>query len=392
MYEKFYHLKEKPFQIVPNPSYLYMSSVHETAVTYLEYGLMENVGFILLTGEVGTGKTTLVRHIMNQFESEKDIAVIFNTNVSGDELISLILQSFDLEPEPASKTQNIETLYRFLIEKYAQNRPVLLIIDEAQNLSDAALEEVRMLSNLQGDDQSLIQIMLVGQPELKSRLKEPGHSAFSQRIAVNFFLSALTQEETRSYIAYRLENAGGNPNIFTPEAVEKIFYASKGIPRAINLLCDAALVYGFGYEFETIDAPVIEQVIQDKGGMGLTNETDEFKKGAFSFYDEKTREENMDRLQRLEDAIILMKRQVDYVSAQMEKLEETVKGFQENLDHTLKDLLVEERKQNDQLLIAYSRLRVKYHNLMKVWKMKKEKPASDDDEIIVLKQELRGKE
>ena len=392
MYETFYHLKEKPFQIVPNPSYLYMSSVHENAVTYLEYGLMENVGFILLTGEVGTGKTTLVRHIMDQFEDEKDIAVIFNTNVSADELIRLILQSFDLEPDSGSKTKSIEILYQFLIQRYAQNRPVLLIIDEAQNLSDEAIEEVRMLSNLQGDDQNLIQIMLVGQPELKHRLKMPGHSAFSQRIAVNFYLSGLTDTETKSYITHRLEKAGGNPNIFTPKAVEIIYHASKGIPRTINLLCDAALVYGFGYEFETIDAPVIEQVIQDKGGMGLADKTDTDKKDAFSFYDEQAHEIAAGRLQKLEDAVVLMKRQVDYVSAQMEKLEAKVKEFQGNLDHTLKDLLVEERKQNDRLLIAYSKLRVKYHDLMKLWKMKKEKKAEDDGDVIVLKQEHREKE
>jgi general secretion pathway protein A len=391
MYEKFYNLKEKPFQIVPNPSYLYMSSVHENAVTYLEYGLMENVGFILLTGEVGTGKTTLVRHIMDQFEAEKDIAVIFNTNVSADELICLVLQSFELEPEPGTKTKNIETLYQFLIQKYAQNRPVLLIIDEAQNLSDEAIEEVRMLSNLQGDDQSLIQIMLVGQPELKVRLKKPGHNAFSQRIAVNFYLSGLTDAETESYITHRLNKAGGDPGIFTPKAIEKIHHASKGIPRTINLLCDAALVYGFGYEFETIDAPVIEQVIKDKGGMGLTDETDGNNKAGFSFHDKQGHEENTDRLQRLEDAAVLMKRQVDYVAAQMEKLEGKVKGFQENLDRTLKDLLVEERKRNDQLLIAYSKLKVRYHNLMKIWRMKKERGGEDDGDVIVLKQEHRGK-
>jgi general secretion pathway protein A len=394
MYEKFYSLKEKPFQIVPNPNYLFMSSVHENAVTYLEYGLMENVGFILLTGEVGTGKTTLVRYIMNQFESEKEIAVIFNTNVSSDELICLILQSFDLKPEPRAKTQNIETLYQFLIEKYSQSRPVLLIIDEAQGLSNEALEEVRMLSNLQSDDQNLVQIMLVGQPELKDRMKSPGHSAFSQRIAVNFFLSGLTDTETESYITHRLKKAGRNSNIFTPKAIERIYSASKGIPRTINLLCDAALVYGFGYEFETIDAPVIEQVIKDKGGMGLAVETDENKNGAFSFCDGHIFEENTARLQKLENAVVLMKRQMDYVSSLAEKQEEKVKGFQENLDHTLKDLLLEEKKKNDQLLIAYSRLQVKYYNLMKLWKMKKEKQVEDEDDgdVIMLKQEVRRKD
>ena len=266
MYENFYGLTEKPFQIVPNPSYLYMSPVHENALTYLEYGLIENVGFILLTGNVGTGKTTLVRHIMDQFEAEKEIAVIFNTLVTTDELVYLILKAFELEPEHGNKAKNLEILYQFLIKKYAENKQVLLIIDEAQNLSDNALEGIRMLSNLQSDDQNLIQIMLVGQPELKDRLQQPGHNPFAQRIAVNFFLSGLTDTETRSYIIYRLEKAGGKPGIFNPEAIDMIFQASGGIPRSINLLCDAALVYGFGYEFETINATVIEQVIKDKGG------------------------------------------------------------------------------------------------------------------------------
>lgn len=392
MYETFYGLKEKPFQIVPNPDYLYLSAVHENALTYLEYGLMENVGFILLTGKVGTGKTTLVRHIMNQFEPVKDIAVIFNTNVTSAELISLILKSLDLEPDPNSKTNNIDILYQFLIDRYAQNRPVLLIIDEAQNLSDEAIEEVRMISNLQSDDQNLIQIMLVGQPELKTRLEQPGHNPFAQRIAVNFFLSELTDLETEAYITYRLEKAGGKPDIFSPEAIELIYKTSQGIPRTINLLCDTALVYGFGYELDTIEAPVINQVILDKGGLGLQTEQ-EHKPNLFSFSDsQQALGLYEERFQKLEDVIMLMKRQVDYVVTQTDKQEENVKELQKNLDNTLKKLLTEERDRNNQLVAAHSKLKIKYNNLIKLWKSKKETPNPDDSDIILFQQESKGKE
>jgi general secretion pathway protein A len=306
-------------------------------------------------------------------------------------LICLILQSFELEADAGVKSKNIDFLYQFCIEKYAQNRPVLLIIDEAQNLSDEALEEVRMLSNLQGDDQSLIQIMLVGQPELMVRLKKPGHSAFSQRIAVNFFLSRLTDTETESYIKHRLKKAGGDPNIFTPKAIEKIFDASKGIPRTINLLCDASLVYGFGYELETIDAPVIEQVIKDKGGLGLNTENEK-QMSSFSLYDEHgVPEANEDRLQRLEDVVLLMKRHVDYSLAQMKKLDEKIKVFQENLDGTLKDMLVKERNRNNKLMESYLKLKLKHDYLMKLWKEKKETTSSEDNsDIIQLKPKSRG--
>lgn len=365
MYENFYGLTEKPFQIVPNPSYLYMSPVHENALTYLEYGLMENVGFILLTGKVGTGKTTLVRHIMNQFEDEKEIAVIFNTHVTTDELVYLILQAFELEPEPGSKARNLEIFYQFLIKKYAENKQVLLIIDEAQNLSDNALEGIRMLSNLQSDDQNLIQIMLVGQPELKDRLQKPGHKPFAQRIAVNFFLSGLTDTETRSYIIYRLEKAGGKPDIFNPEAIDMIFQASGGIPRSINLLCDAALVYGFGYELKTIDTTVIQQVIKDKGGMGLNAETDN-KKGPFPLYAEpEVGKADGERMQKLGDSVQLLKMQVDFLAKGMVALKIKTENFTKHMDRKLEKLLNFERKRSDKLMVAYTRLKLKYDALLK---------------------------
>jgi general secretion pathway protein A len=351
MYEKFYSLKEKPFQITPNPKYLYMSPVHENALTYLEYGLMENVGFILLTGDIGTGKTTLVRYLLDQFGSEKEIAVIFNTNITADELLCLILQSFDLKPEEGKKTKNIEKFHEFLIDRYSKNKQVLLIIDEAQNLSDEVLEEVRMFSNLQSDDQNLIQIMLVGQPELKNRLQQPGHNPFAQRIAVNFFLSGLTDKETQSYIAYRLEKAGGNPDIFSPKAVDMICRVSRGIPRTINLLCDTALVYGFGYELETIDVPVIEQVVRDKGGMGIYNENKKIK-------------DNRNKLKSQENNTVVLERREDWLVEKVEDLEEKIKRLREDLDVILKILLFEERKRNDHLLTLYKELKTKYDSLL----------------------------
>jgi len=383
MYKNFFGLKENPFEITPNPDYLYLSPNHENALTYLEYGLMKNVGFILLTGEVGAGKTTLVRYLTSQFDTEKEIAVIFNTNVTPDEFLCLALKSFKLEPLDGNRIKNLDILEQFLIDRQSKNKQVLLIIDEAQNLSDAALEEVRMLSNLQSHDQSLMQIMLVGQPELRGRLLQPGHSPFAQRIAVNFFLSGLTEEETESYIFHRLKKAGGNPDVFNSRAIEMIFQASKGIPRTINLLCDAALAYGFGFEIETIDTNVIEQVLKDKGGMGFNTEN---KTGPFSFYDEDgVAKVDDDRVKRLEKAVSLIKRHVDYATTQIEKLEKNING-------TLKDLLEKERDRNNKLMESYLTLKVKYQNLMRLWKMKKNASISDDSDVIVLNQEYRGKD
>ena len=245
MYEQFYGFKEKPFQITPNPAFLYRSSKHDTALTYLEYGLTENVGFILLTGEIGSGKTTLVQYILGRLESDIEAAVIFNTNVSAEELLALILEEFEIPRPAGGKADVLTALNGFLVERYARRKRVLLIIDEGQNLSDQALEEVRMLSNLQSDDQSLLQIMLVGQPELIAKLKKPSMRQFSQRIAASYHLTGLDREETEKYIAHRLQKAGGQPDLFTPAAVDIIYKLSGGIPRAINLVCQAALVYGF---------------------------------------------------------------------------------------------------------------------------------------------------
>jgi len=362
MYENYYGFRERPFTIVPNPDYLYLSPVHQNALTYLEYGLMEDIGFILLTGDVGTGKTTLIRHVITQFCGHMDVAVIFNTNVSADQLVSLILKSFGLSLETNDKVHALDILYNFLIEKYAENRRALIIIDEAQNLSHESMEEVRMLSNLQSDDHVLLQIMLVGQPELKTKLSDPSFTSFTQRVAVKFHLSPLTRKEAGRYIAFRLEKAGGKPGLFEPEAVDMIYRESRGIPRSINLICDAALVYGFGYEFKTIDGSVIEQVIKDRGGLEVEIGPGVEESHPLKTTQVKTEPEFVDRLSALEASVRKLQMQMEW---QMGELDRRAEGFQTDLIGRLNDLLLQERKRTDRLLVEYSQLRVKYRALLK---------------------------
>ena len=269
MYEQFYGFREKPFQIVPNPAFLYKSPKHETALTYLEYGVAENVGFILLTGEIGSGKTTLVQYLLGRMDASIEAAVVFNTTVTAEELLSLIMGEFNLPRAAGDKAANLNALNQFLIDRYARRKRVLLVIDEAQNLSDQALEEVRMLSNLQSDDQNLLQIVLVGQPELASKLKKPALRQFAQRIAASYHLTALDRNETGEYVACRLEKAGGRPDLFTPAALDVVFELSGGVPRAINLACQAALVYGFAEGAHQISQDIIRQIRRDNLGIGL---------------------------------------------------------------------------------------------------------------------------
>jgi putative secretion ATPase (PEP-CTERM system associated) len=272
MYEKFYGFTEKPFQLVPNPNFLFLSTKHQNALTYLEYGLSEGSGFILLTGDIGSGKTTLVRYLLNRIEKNIEVGVLFNTNVESEELLALVMQEFGLSSAFASKSAYLDIIFHHLIERYAHGKRVLLIIDEAQNLSASALEEVRMLSNLQTDDQLLLQVMLVGQPELKRKLSAKALTQLSQRIAVHYHLGTLSEEETREYIAFRLQKVGGAPDIFDRDAIDLLFRASDGIPRVVNLLCDTALVYAYGESLSHIDAEVVSQVIRDKEGFGLTRQ------------------------------------------------------------------------------------------------------------------------
>jgi len=370
MYEQYYGLKEKPFQVVPNPDYLYLSSKHENALTYLEYGIREGVGFILLTGGIGTGKTTLIRYILNDIEAETEVAVIFNTNVTSEQLIELVLREFEIEPAANDKTKNIDMLYHCLIEKYAQKKKVLLIIDEAQNLQYEVLEEVRMLSNLQTDDNLLLQIMLAGQPELKIKLKRPSLAQLTQRIAVNYHLESLTRKETAEYISSRLKMAGGKTDIFTDIAIDKIYSFTKGIPRSINLLCDTALVYGFAGDVKIINNSIIDEVIKDKGDFGISVDETEYSdvtsKKVKSLPDNSL---NSRRLLTLESTVQQLKMQVAW---QVEELEKRAENFKDDLIHQLREQVDHERQKNNFALVSYGKLKEKYANLKKQLETKPE--------------------
>ncbi|MBT8369260.1 MAG: XrtA-associated ATPase [Deltaproteobacteria bacterium] len=363
MYENFYGFKEKPFQIVPNPEYLYKSQKHQSALTYLEYGISENVGFILLTGEIGSGKTTLVQYMLNRLGNEFEVAVIFNTNVSAYQLLGLIISEFELNQPSRDKAVALDTLNQFLIEKYAEKKQVLLIIDEAQNLSSEALEEIRMLSNLQTENQALLQIMLVGQPDLLNKLRKPNLMQLSQRIAVNFHLEGLSREEAVNYIAYRLQKAGGRPDLFTEKAVEMIFEMSGGIPRSINLFCQAALVYGFADEAQMISKDIIDQIIEDKVGFSLEARDDDQAAIGEPRLLAELPETAMQRLESLETDVHELRQQVQ---TQIQKLEKQAEGSKKDLINRLNQLLEKERKRSEILLRRYTQLNLKYDALKRI--------------------------
>lgn len=269
MYEAFYGFREKPFSIIPDPSFLYFSPKHRMAFDLLEYGMMNQAGFNVITGEIGTGKTTLIRYLLSRVGADVTVGLISNTHRSFGELLQWILFAFNLPCRNKDKVEMFQDFLDFLLEQYAANKRTLLIVDEAQNMAPETLEELRMLSNVNADKDQVLQVILVGQPGLRETLRQPGLEQFAQRIAVDYHLEGLSPAEGHQYIRHRLEIAGGSPELFEPAACEAVYDYSNGIPRVINLLCDTALVYGFAEQKPVIDAATIHDVAQDKQKGGL---------------------------------------------------------------------------------------------------------------------------
>lgn len=269
MYEKYYGLRERPFSLLPDPEYLYLGRHHKTAVTLLEYGLVSGSPITVITGEIGSGKTTLVRYILERLKDDVSVGLISNTHKSFGDLMHWVLMAFGLDFEKREKPALYQSFMNFLIEQYSHGKRTVLIVDEAQNMDPEMLEELRLLTNINADKDEVLQLVLLGQPELKDTLRAPGLEQFAQRVAVSYHLRPLLPKETARYIEHRLKVAGGNPEIFDDIAKRYIHYQTGGIPRLINTLCDLAMVYGYAGQRKTIDTEILVEVVHDKNKGGL---------------------------------------------------------------------------------------------------------------------------
>jgi len=265
MYKKFFGLKESPFNVNPDPKYLFLTRHTQEALACLTYGVEARKGFILLTGEVGTGKTTLINKLLEWLNQERvSTAFVFNPRLSVTQFFDFMMTDFGIPCDTQMKSQVLIKLNQWLIERYRAGERAVLIVDEAQNLSPQMLEEIRLLTNLETSTDKLLQIVLAGQPELEQKLNQPQLRQLRQRITLRAKTRPLTLEETRGYLAERLRIAGGNGDeVFTPEAIVAIHRCARGIPRVTNLLCEHALISAFVDQRKPITAELVEEVARD---------------------------------------------------------------------------------------------------------------------------------
>jgi general secretion pathway protein A len=269
VYERHFGFNTKPFALTPDPAFLYRSRQHAMALTMLEYGLEAQAGFSLLTGEIGSGKTTLVRQLVRSLGDQVVVGLISNAHERFTSIHGWALSALGVVPANDSEIAKYEALVDFFVREYGKGRRTLLILDEAQNLSVEVLEELRLLSNVNSEKDLALQILLVGQPELRTKLLRAELKQFAQRVSVDFHLRPLDRDETRAYIGHRLTVAGGDAALFSPQSVDIIYAQTGGIPRLVNHLCDFALVYAFAEGKSTIDGDLVSQVIRDRGDRGM---------------------------------------------------------------------------------------------------------------------------
>lgn len=288
LYNDHFGFRERPFSLAPDPKFLYWSKAHTRALSVLNYGLVTRAPLTVVSGEVGTGKTTLVQELLRSIGDDVTVGLISNARGDRGDLLRWVLSALDI---PAPEGVDYVTLFQrfqdFVLDEYAAGRHVVLIVDEAQNLGVETLEELRMLTNINSGKDELLQIILVGQPELRDLIRQPSLRQFAQRVTASYHLEPMDLNTTLKYIMHRLRHAGGTGQEFTIEAIVRIFEESEGIPRVVNKLCDLALVYASSGEEEKVDVTIIEELINDglilkpfRSPLLLTNQLKDIGKAA----------------------------------------------------------------------------------------------------------------
>jgi len=363
MYKSFYGLKEKPFNLSPDPDYLFMSRGHEEAYTHLEYAITENKGFVVITGEIGSGKTTLINFLLRKLKQNIHVAVVNQTIAQPKQFLKLVCQEFELAVDVMDKASMLDTFQNFLLQQFAEKKRVALIIDESQNLPNSTIEEIRMLSNLESEKHHLIQILLLGQPELKEKLQKKSLEQFTQRVTVYWHLNGLDKDEVKEYIRHRLWVAGAEElDIFDQKAIESIQKHSRGIPRLINILCDAALVHGYADELKVITNNVIDEVVKVRNIGGILAGEKDVKRQSSSSVPKKERSYHLSqRMQTIEKKIKV--------------IENTLKSINIDLDSITSD-----KSKRDELVLE----------LTKMLKQSMESQANLMLEVIELKHREKG--
>jgi len=264
MYKEFFGLRANPFNVNPDPRFLFLTQHTEEALACLTYGIQSRKGFVLLTGEVGTGKTTLINKLLEWLQTQRvATAFVFNSKLNADQFLDYMMADFGVPVDSSSKSQLLMRLNQWLLERYREGETAVVIVDEAQNLSEDVLEEIRMLTNLETATEKLLQIVLVGQPELEQKLKRPQLRQLRQRLTLRAKTQPFTQEETRAYVQQRLWIAGADRDIFDEPAMAAVHRYSRGIPRVINLICEHSLVSAFADQQQGIGAQAVEAVARD---------------------------------------------------------------------------------------------------------------------------------
>ena len=340
MYESFYGFKEKPFDLHPDPDYLYMSRVHENTYTHLEYAILENKGFVVVTGEIGSGKTTLINYLLNKIGTNIQVGLVNNTNIQPAEFLKMVCKEFELDPKTNDKAELIDILSGYLIDQFAAGERVVLIVDEAQNLTNDTMEEIRMLSNIETEKHHLVQIILVGQPELKFKLQQSNLKQLAQRVTVHCHLKGLEKDEVAEYIQHRLQVGGSQRmDLFDKETIETIAIYSRGIPRLINVLCDSSLVYGFADELQTVGRDVLDAVYEELKSLGT-----------FTDYDVKP-SANPPSTKTVAPGAEMSGSRIEILEGQVRLLDDKINGLKEKLE-----FLTHKRVERDDFVIELLRM------------------------------------